>query len=135
MGEKGRDTVVTGGQPATVLGMDGEQGRGAAIKARREQLTWGRRALAEHAGISRETLAKVEGDVEGTRPETYSKVERALDEIAEEIGDNDPISDALEVTMRGVYGIDELIFRSPSQDPDVLAEAVSKILDQLKNRE
>jgi transcriptional regulator with XRE-family HTH domain len=115
--------------------MDGELGRGAAIKARRERLTWGRRALAERAGISRETLAKVEGDVEGTRPETYGKVERALDEIAEEIGDDDPNGAALEVTMRGVYGIDELVFRSPSQDPDVLAEAVSKILDQLKNRE
>ena len=123
----------------TVLGMDDEElgtRRGAVIQARRLRLGWDAKALALRAGVSRDTLAKVERDGNGVRPETYSKVERALDDLAEEIGDDGTDrSDALSVTIRGAYGIDEMIFKSPSTDPDVLAEAVAKVLEKFRNRD
>lgn len=131
--------MYAAGGTATVLRMDDAQvgaRRGAAIQARRMRLGWDAKAMAKRAGISRDTLAKVEQDGNGVRPETYSKVERALDDLAEELGDDEaPRDDALTVTFRGIYGIDEMIFRSPNQDPDVLAEAVSKILEQFRNKD
>ena len=137
VGAKGSGIVSAAVGTVTVLGMDDEGvGRGAAIQARREGYGWHANALAKRADISRDTLAAVEADVSTVRPATFAKVERALDEIAEEIGDDGPAQQVgTEVTLRGVYGIDELIYKSPSQDPDLVAEAVSKLIEQLRPRD
>ncbi len=120
----------------TVLDMNQEgAGRGAKIKARRELYGLGKKELSERAGPARDTLDRVEADYPGVQGPTYAKFERALDELAEEMGFDGHEPAALEVTMRDVYGIGELIFKSPSQDPDVLAEAVLKIIEGLKERQ
>lgn len=109
--------------------------RGEALKRRRLALgIKSLREFAEGTGIDRGALAKAEQGVASDG--TYERAEAWLTRQEVENGhDDEPAAGGTEVTLRGVYGIDELIYKSPSQDPDIVAEAVSKLLEQLKNRE
>lgn len=58
---------------------------GDRIRARRERLGVDKRHLAAEAGISRETLAAIEGG-QGFRRTSLTKIERVLDRLEEEAG-------------------------------------------------
>ena len=58
---------------------------GDRIRARRERLGVDKRHLAAEAGISRETLAAIEGG-KGFRRTSLTRIERVLDKLEEEAG-------------------------------------------------
>lgn len=118
--------------------------RGAAIKRRRlalglanvNQFAAAAVATRERDGnrLDRGTLTKAEqGEAS---PSKMDEIEHWLETQEVENGhDEDDDAGTIEVTMRGVYGVDELIVKGSPSNPDALAQAVSLILDQLKNRQ
>lgn len=128
--------MATMDRPASVPLVDNQSagGRGADAKARRLRFGWDKKHLAERAGISRDTLDRVEGDEPGTRPATYAKVERALDELAEELGFDEAEQGGrllrVEVRTR-IPNAEAIIFTAPVDDTEALERSVANILRQL----
>jgi len=62
--------------------------RGAAIERRLAAIGIGRREFAEHASIDRTTLYRALSDdrFESISDKTWTKIERALDEVEDELG-------------------------------------------------
>jgi transcriptional regulator with XRE-family HTH domain len=110
----------------------GGVGRGARIRDRRMRITWHANALAKRAGISRDTLARVEEDAEGVRPETYAKVERALDELSAELGfDEDELSGSLVRYEVKFPGGRALVVAGPVENIAELEESVARIMSMV----
>ena len=96
------------------------------------RITWHANALAKRAGISRDTLARVEEDAEGVRPETYAKVERALDELSAELGFDEAEQGGrlirYEVRFPGAVAI---VVSGPAEDRAELEESVARIVSMV----
>lgn len=104
-----------------------------AEQIKRRRLALGIKSLREFAkesGISREALTAAE---DGTASAgTVDRVEAWLTQQEEENGHDDSASagEPLRMTLRGVYGIAEIVVEAPVDHPEELAEAVSRILER-----
>lgn len=107
--------------------------RGESIKARR--LALGIKSLHEFArasGISRDALTAAE---KGAGSEgTLDRAEAWLDRKEEETGHDEPTNDPIRLTFHDVYGIGEIIAEGPGDKPDELVAAVTKLLEQIRQR-
>lgn len=117
---------------ATVALVADEGGRGAQIRARREQMGWSVRALAKRAHMSRATLTKAEDDNPGTRDTTYSQAERALDELAVELGFEESGAGIVRFEVPNAYGGLGLTVQGPVENLDEIAAAVAKIMRRVQ---
>lgn len=111
--------------------------RGAWIERRMRLIGISQRAFAEHAGINRATVKKaVEGD-EGMLERNLRRIEKALDDLEEEMGIEPDDSrqhggpgplifqmttpDGMEITVSG-----------PVEDADMLRKQVTKLIEEFK---
>lgn len=106
--------------------------RGAAIKRRR--LALGIKSVNEFAkatGIDRGAVTRAEA---GTASEgTLDRLEAWLDDFEKETGEDEP-GEPLRITMRGVYGIEEIVVEGPVDHPDELVASVARLMDELRTR-
>lgn len=109
--------------------------RGVAIKRRR--LALGIKSVNEFAkvtGIDRGAVTRAES---GTASEgTLDRLEAWLDDIEQETGHDEPTAEPepLRITMRGVYGIEEVVVEGPVDHPDELVASVARLIDELRTR-
>ena len=108
---------------------------GAQVRARRERLGMDKKALAEEAGVSRNTLAAIESGDSFNRT-TLAKIERALDELEAEAGLEAPLVESAEENLVEfeVEG-DRVIVRGPVTNADELAAMVAKIIRETRGSE
>lgn len=114
---------------------EGEQESvGGRFEQRRLALGLSRSALAERAGIYRETLKKLEEGHDGIRETTIATVDRALNDLEQEIGMNDPEKNehVVRFVVHGVYGVDALIVEGPVENIAELEASVDRIMRRLR---
>lgn len=118
---------------------DGGQQRevGERVRERRVRLGLSRAALAKRAHVDRDTLRSLEEGHDGVRETTVGAVERALNELEQEIGMNDPerIGQVVRFVVRGVYGADALIVEGPVENIAELEASVDRIMRRLRGSE
>jgi transcriptional regulator with XRE-family HTH domain len=111
--------------------------RGDRIRARREALGWPKSALAERAHVDRGTLDRVEDGAEGVRSTTLRAIERALSDIEEETGANEPeppqSGNVVRFVVRGVYGAEALVVEGPVENIAELEASVDRIMRRLRS--
>ena len=108
---------------------------GDRIRARRERLGVDKRHLAAEAGISRETLAAIEGG-QGFRRTSLTKIERVLDKLEEEAGmtetkqaPSEPAAEPQLVTIRLPSGAGaDIVVSGPVGSIDKLRETAEALL-------
>ena len=109
--------------------------RGAQIRSRRERLGIGIKPFAERAGVDRGWLARVEaGEAKNVRASSYAAVERALDELEDEMGMGDqPREGSQMVTFRlsGNFGVD-VVVRGPVSDMAEMERSVARLLREMR---
>jgi DNA-binding XRE family transcriptional regulator len=118
-------------------GVMGDEGQ--RIKQRRERLDMGKQELAKLAGVSRDTLAAIEGGP-GFRRSSLTKIERALDQLEEEAGMEapPPVSaeaeqqDLVEFRVEGVMGAQAIVVKGPVKDVQLFEQSIARILKQLR---
>lgn len=120
--------------------------RGEQVRARRIRLGMGVKPLAIRAGVDRGTLAALEAGDERVQEITFTKVQRALDELEEEMGiegpspvaipDRDPASPGLiRFEVKGAYGFDAIVVEGPVENVDELVASVEKIMRGIRERD
>lgn len=113
-----------------------EEGRGAQIRARRERMGWSARAFATRAHLSRGALANLEADEPGVRETSYAQAERALDELAEELGFHEESTGGIiRVEIPSAYGGRAMIVQAPVENMDALLTAVERIMRRVEGEE
>jgi transcriptional regulator with XRE-family HTH domain len=115
----------------------GPQGdQGAHFRARRLKLGLSVQALAKRAHIDRDTLKRVEDGRDGVRELTLSAIDRALSELEQEIGmdDPDPESSVVRFTVRGVYGAEAIVVEGPVANIADLEASVDRIMRRLNQQ-
>lgn len=119
--------------------------RGEQVRARRIRLGMGVKPLAIRAGVDRGTLAALEAGDERVQEITFTKVQRALDELEEEMGiegppativpDKDPATPGLiRFKVEGAYGFDAIVVEGPVENVDELVASVEKIMRNIQGR-
>jgi transcriptional regulator with XRE-family HTH domain len=116
---------------------------GGQIKARRTAIGMSVSALAKRAGVDRGSLAALEagGSVRDT---TLAAVDMTLGDLEHEMGMDMPSSGVgaattevesapIRLTFHDVFGVGEIIAEGPSDKPDELIAAVSKLLAELRS--
>lgn len=111
--------------------------RGARIERRMRLIGISQRAFAEHAKISRVTVKKaVDGD-EGVLERNLLRIEKALDELEEEMGiepeEQQHVGAAgpLAFRMTTPDGM-EIIVSGPVEDADEMRQQVMKLIEEFK---
>lgn len=107
---------------------------GSRVKERRERLGIGKKALAELAGVNRNTLAAIEGGESFNRT-SLAKLERVLDDLEEEAGIDAPPraaatdeSKMVKFRLDGLYGVRSLVVEGPIEDKEGLLEIVQELM-------
>lgn len=92
-------------------------------------------ALAKRAGVDRATLKRVEADDPDVRDTSVVAIERALTELEQEMGMDDPDGDSSVVrfTVRGVYGAESLVVEGPVENIAELERSVDRIMRRLRD--
>lgn len=108
--------------------------RGVAIKRRR--LALGIKSVNEFAkvtGIDRGAVTRAEAGQASAN--TLDRLEKWLDDIEGETGHDEPSEvEPLRITLRGVYGIEEIVAEGPVDHPDELVASVARLIDELRTR-
>jgi transcriptional regulator with XRE-family HTH domain len=114
-----------------------QQSMGERLKERRLALGLSRVRLANRAHIDRDTLRNLEEGHDGVRETTVVLVDRALNELEEEMGMNDPEENGhvVRFVVRGVYGADALIVEGPVENIAELEASVDRIMRRLRRGE
>lgn len=108
-----------------------DETRGQSIKSRRLALGFESvREFAEASGIDRGALGKAEKGTASSA--TVERAEAWLDRFEEKTGHDEPTGESLRFTLHDVYGVGEIIVEGPSNRPDELVEAVSKLLAEIQ---
>jgi hypothetical protein len=108
-----------------------DETRGQGLKARRLALgIKSVREFSEASSIDREALSKAERG-QGSAG-TYDRAEAWLRGMEEETGHDEPSGEPLRFTFHDVGGIGEIIVEGPSDRPDELVAAVSKLLAEIR---
>lgn len=108
---------------------------GTRVRDRRERLGIGKKALAELAGVNRNTLAAIEAGESFNRT-SLAKLERVLDDLEEEAGIDAPPRAAAEsdetkmvkFRLDGLHGVRSLIVEGPIEDKEGLLEIVQELM-------
>lgn len=121
-----------------------DEGRGARIRERRERLGIKRAPFAARVPVDRGRLGEVEdGTAENVSEEYYKRIERALDELEQEMGMNDapqgrvigdPSDDLIEFSVEGNFGV-RAVVKGPVRDMDVMQAAVAKLVRDMQNND
>jgi transcriptional regulator with XRE-family HTH domain len=108
------------------------------VTARRQRIGLKIKELAEHAGVSPDTLSDWERGLRNPQTETVDAVLSTLDRMEEEMGfDAPPAVTAIEgegrpklvrFKVEGVYGVDALTVEGPPENLPELLEAVDRIM-------
>lgn len=112
-----------------------DETRGHSIKRRRLALgIKSLREFSEASGISRDALTPAEKG-QGSDA-TYERAEAWLDRMEDEVtSDDDTLAAApIRLTFHDVYGIGEIIAEGPSDKPDELIAAVTKLLAEIRTK-
>lgn len=109
--------------------------KGVRFKERRIRLGMSVAALAKRAGVDRGTLTRLEAGRDGAHDATLGQIERALAELEEATGVEDPDSPAgvVRFVVRGVYGADSLIVEGPVESIAELERSVDRIMRRLRD--
>jgi len=110
-----------------------DSGRAEQIRARRVRLGISVKALAMRAGVDRGTLASLEAGDERIREATYGSVERALDQLEQEMGVEpaSPLADVVEFRVSGDFGVD-VVVKGPVRDMAAMEESVARLLARIQ---
>lgn len=133
--------MATTAESPTLVRVDeagGQPARGERIRARRvDEMSLSASRVARRAHVDRDTLKRVEAGDDGVRDTTLAAIERALDEIAEEMGMNDPEreSGVVRFVVRGVYGAEALVVEGPVESIAELEASVDRIMRRLRGSE
>lgn len=108
---------------------------GEAIARRRKAIGYDLAPFAVEAGVSRETLSKVERGA-GARDKTLAKIMRALERLEAETGldvPQAPAADGRIVTFeaRGVFGVAEVSVAGPVENAEELAQKFADLITRL----
>lgn len=108
--------------------------RGDRIGKRLEALGMTPNAFQARSGIDRMTLKRAVEAAPTVRPSTYGAIEKALSELEDEIGMNDPERTAgvARFIVRGVYGAESLIVEGPVENIADLERSVDRIMRRLR---
>lgn len=114
----------------SVTDEDDQGDRGKRIQERRLQLGLSVSALARKANVYRDTITSVESGGDGTRETTYAVIERALDELEEEMGPDPqpPPSRVVRYIVKNVYGAESLVVEGPVENIAELERSVDRFL-------
>lgn len=112
----------------------GDPERGRRIVDRREALGMTRNEFSGRKKIDRETVKRAEESAPGVRSSTYGAIEKALSELEDEIGMNDPERSpgVARFIVRGVYGVESLIVEGPVENIADLERSVDRIMRRLR---
>ena len=115
--------------------------RGDQFKARRTAIGLSVSALAKRANVDRGSLANLE-DGKPVRDTTVAQIDKTLTELEVELGMDVPSvveapeapSTPIRLTFHDVFGVGEIIAEGPSDKPDELIAAVTKLLAELREK-
>lgn len=112
---------------------DTEDAQGADFKERRLALGLSISELAKRAGIDRGVLTKIEAGEPGRRDTSLGAVERALLDLEQATGMNDPDKPrVVRFVVRGVYGAESLVVEGPVESIAELERSVDRIMRRLR---
>lgn len=108
---------------------------GERLRQRRERLGIDKKALAEAAGVNRNTLAAIENG-ESFNRSSLAKLERVLDELEHEAGLDAPPAapteaDLIEFDISDEFGL-HLVVKGPIANADILKRQVIDIIREIR---
>lgn len=123
----------------TLPRMEGDDGAGARIAARRKGLGLGTARLAELAGVSRPHLSEVQGGHTEPSPEWLRRVELAMDRYEHETGQDEPSpkpeltteQGIVEFEVSGDFGV-RVVVRGPIADTEELERSVTRLIRNIR---
>lgn len=113
-----------------------DDGRGAAVRTRRERLGMSKAALAKLAGVDRGKLQRFEDGEDTPSARWIAGIERALDDFEAETGHDQAEPEKpsmIRVEVQGVYGAKALVVEAPPENLPELEAMVDRIMRNLQD--
>ena len=112
-----------------VVDTDDAAERGRRLKERRMRHDIkSLRELAEKTGVDRQAIARAEAGQASSA--TYDRLEAWFDRFEEEIGDDDAGGDQVEIEVRDIVGIGQVIYRGPAGDVPEFEAMLERLIER-----